>query len=291
MGDFLLILWHANKLGKSYKNFPIKLERVKIYHISCCQSQASEQQEIFFRNMIRNIRYSITNKLFRDKKSLKAISLLLFFYQKYEGNVIKNWSVNKIASITGINALTVKKRIKTLLENGYAKIDGTSLILLSVVSKHKDRNINISNICYDSIKDVEKSLYAILLCIIQSHKDFCKRTILQAKNARNAKTLRIARSLKRKYGYNENYDERGLSYRRIAIKLGISLKTAFDYVKYAVKKGFVNVQNHFFCIFTPNVNRYPIEGYTFTTDNYAYIVTPNTYTIINNIFNDKKNRD
>ena len=33
------------------------------------------------------------------------------------------------------------------------------------------------------------------------------------------------------------------------------------------------------------------EGYTFTTDNYAYIVTPNTYTIINNIFNDKKNRD
>ena len=235
--------------------------------------------------MIRNIRYSITNKLFRDKKSLKAISLLLFFYHKYEGNVLKNWSINKIASVTGVNAMTVKKRINTLLDNGYAKIEGNSLILLSVVSKHKDRNINISNICYDTIKDVEKSLYAVLLCIIQAHKDFCKRTILQAKNAKNAKTLRMARSLKRKYGYSETYDERGLSYRRIALNLGISLKTAFDYVKYAVKKGFVNVQSHFLRLFTPNVNRYPIEEYTFTTDNYAYIVTPNTYTIINNIFN------
>ena len=113
--------------------------------------------------MVKNLRYNIANSLFRDKASLKAIALLLFFYHKHKKNVLKNWSVNKVANITGIHAYTIKKRINTLIQLGLAKIEGSSLVFLSVVSKHKDRNINITDICYDTIKDVEKSLYAILL--------------------------------------------------------------------------------------------------------------------------------
>lgn len=239
--------------------------------------------------MIKNIRYSIVNGLFKDKASLKAIALLLFFYHRSGRNVLKNWSVNKLANVTGVHAYTIKKRIATLVDLGYAKVDGSSLVFLSVVSKHKDRNINISDICYDTIKDVEKSLYAILLCIVQSRKDFCKRTILQARTAKKFDVIKKARALKRKYGYGDTYTENGLSYKRIAQKLGISLKTAFDYVKYAVVKKFVAVQNHFHSTFMPKVGRYPVPCFTFTTNNYAYNVTANTYTIISKLFN-LKNR-
>ena len=239
--------------------------------------------------MIKNIRYSIVNGLFKDKASLKAIALLLFFYHRNGKNVLKNWSVNKLANVTGVHAYTIKKRIATLVDLGYAKVDGTSLVFLSVVSKHKDRNINISDICYDTIKDVEKSLYAILLCIVQSRKDFCKRTILQARTAKKFDVIKKARALQRKYGYGDTYTENGLSYKRIAQKLGISLKTAFDYVKYAVVKKFVTAQNHFHSTFMPKVGRYPVPCFTFTTNNYAYNVTANTYTIISKLFN-LKNR-
>ena len=197
---------------------------------------------------------------------------------------MKNWSVNKVADITGVHAYTIKKRINTLIQLGLAKIEGSSLVFLSVVSKHKDRNINITDICYDTIKD------AILLCIIQSHKDFCKCTILQAREARQISVVKKARALKRKYGYGDSYNEKGLSYKRIARNFEVSLKTAFNYVRYAVEKGFVALQSHFYSTFMPKVEGYPVPGYIFTTHNFAYNVTSNTYTIISKIFNNKENR-
>lgn len=81
-----------------------------------------------------------------------------------------------------------------------------------------------------------------------------------------------------------------MSYKRIARKFGVSLKTAFGYVRYAVEKGFVMLQNHFCATFMPKVGGYPVPGYMFTTRNYAYNVTSNTYTIISKIFNNKENR-
>lgn len=234
--------------------------------------------------MVKKLRYSIANSLFRGKQSLKAIAFVLFFYHKYGQNVLKNWSHNKLATITGIHAYTIKKRLNTLRQLGYINIEGSSLIFRSVVSKHTERNINITDICYDTIKDVEKSLYAILLCIIQSRKDFCRRTILQARNSRRADVVKKARAIKRKYGYSESYREKGLSYKRIARKFGVSLKTAFDYVKYAVERGFVSLQSHFYSTFMPGVGRYPVPGYRFTTRNYAYNVAANTYSITSNIF-------
>lgn len=234
--------------------------------------------------MVKKLRYSIANILFRDKQSLKAIAFVLFFYHKYSQNVLKKWTYNKLSNITGIHAYTIKKRIATLHRLGYVDFEGSSLIFRSVVSKHIERNINITDICYDTIKDVEKSLYAILLCIIQSRKDFCRRTILQARESRRADVVKKARTIKRRYGYGETYCEKGVSYERIARKFGVSLKTAFEYVKYAVEKGFVALQSHFFSTFMHGVNRYPVPGFRFTTRNYAYNVAPNTYSITSNIF-------
>lgn len=240
--------------------------------------------------MIKRIRYGIIDSLFRDKEALKAIAFVLFFYHKRQLNVVRKWSYNRLSEITGIHSYTIKKRIDTLHRLGFIKFEGSSLVFLSIVSRHKDRNINLTNVCYDTIKDVEKSLYAILLCVIQSRKDFCKRTILQARNARQANVVKKAQAIKRRYGYGDTYNEKGLSYKNIARKLGVSLKTAFDYVKYAIEKGFVIAQSHFYATYMPKVERYPVPGYRFTTHNYAYNVTANTYTIISNIFNSQTTR-
>lgn len=234
--------------------------------------------------MIKKLRLNIVNNLFGDTASLKAIAFVLFFYHKSKGNVLKHWSYNKLKKITGVHPSTIKKRIQTLREIGFVKEENSSLVFLSIVSKHIERNINISEICYDTIKDVEKSLYAILLCIVQSRKDFCKRTIRQAHNARQYKVVKKAMKVARKYGWNSSYIENGLSYKRIATFLSVSLKSAFEYVKYAVKKGFLLVKNHFMPTFIRNVNHYPIPGYCFTTTNYAYKVGANTYTITSKLF-------
>ncbi len=239
--------------------------------------------------MIRNIRHSIINGLFRDKKSLKAIALLLYIYYKTERNTLRHWSYNKIATITGTHPATIKKRLDTLNKIGLACFEGDAIVFRSVVSRHTDRNINISSIKYDTLKDVEKSLYAILLCIIQARKDFCKRTIRQAHESRQYKVVKKARTLIRRCGWGNSYCEFGLSYKGIAQKMGISLKTAFDYVQFAVKRGFVALENHFCAIFMKNVNKYPVQGYTFTTDNYAFNVSANTYTILCDIFRAKQN--
>lgn len=234
--------------------------------------------------MVKNIRYSIINGLFGDKKSLKAIALLLFLYRKTGQNVICRWSYNKIAAITGAHTSTVKKRVETLVQMELVHFEGSTLVFRSVVSRHSDRNINIKNIKYDSLRDVEKSLYAILLCVIQARKDFCKRTIRQAQESRQYKVVKKARALIRRCGWGDSYCEHGLSYRGIAKKLGCSIKTAFDYVRFAVEKGFVLLENHFLRSFMKNVNKYPVPGFTFTTNNYAYKVSANTYTVLCDIF-------
>jgi hypothetical protein len=95
--------------------------------------------------MVKNLRYNIANSLFRDKASLKAIALLLFFYHKHKKNVLKNWSVNKVANITGVHAYTIKKRINTLIQLKLAKIEGSSLVFLSVASETKFKAIRNNN--------------------------------------------------------------------------------------------------------------------------------------------------
>lgn len=242
--------------------------------------------ETFF--MIKNIRHSIVNGLFGDKTSLKAVALLLFIYHKTGQNVVKRWSYNKIAKYAGVHHRTIEKRLATLSDMGLAQVEGSSLVFRSVVSKHADRNINIGDVKYGTLKDVEKSLYAILLCLIQTRKEFCKRTIRQAHESRQFSVVKKARNLLRKYGWGSSYCERGLSYKGIARKLGISVKTAFDYVRFAVERGFILLENHFNSTLIRNVNHYPIPGFTFTTSSYGFSVSANTYTILSHIFNIKK---
>ena len=231
--------------------------------------------------MILNIRRNIARQMFGNKKFLKALSLLLMYHKATGCNVCKKYSVNKIATITGLSHTTIRKRIQTLKEYSLVRIEGTSLVFSSITSRHRDRNERLDNVLYTSIKDIEKSLYATLLCIIQRRKDFIKRAILEANNSHNYKTIKRAKAIIRRYAKDKEFHDWGISYKTIAKKLGVSLKSAFEYVRYAILHKFIAVQRHFKSYFVKGINRYPAQDFTFTTKNYAYIVSANTYTIIN----------
>lgn len=236
----------------------------------------------FINDMIKKIRHSIALRMFRDKKFLKAIALVLLYHAKTNNNICRDFTINKLRAITGASATTIRERLKTLRERGLAKIEGGTLVFSSITSKHAERNQRVDNVAYDSLANVEKSLYATLICMLQSRKDFIHRAFLLAQNSHDVNIIKRAKCIIRKYAKGEKYTEFGLSYQKIAKKLGVSIKSAFDYVKFAIAKKLISCQNHFERKILKGVNHYPVPGYTFTTMNFAYLVKANTYTILNN---------
>lgn len=237
--------------------------------------------------MIRNIRISILNRCFRNVDFLKAIALMLQYHARTNNNTLQKYSINKISQICGMHYTTAKKRVSTLLQYGVAKIENGNLVFLSVKSKHKNRNAHIPELNFSDIAITEKTLYALLICTLQSKKDFCKSTILRSKNPRSVKEYKDSKALLRKYGYSSEYIEKGLSYKAIACKLGVCIKTAFEFVKWAAKFGFLSIIRQFHSVFLPCVGYRDIPGYTFTTSNHGYIIEANRYIINKKIFSSR----
>lgn len=220
--------------------------------------------------------------MFGNKELLKAIAMFLLIKKRLGSNVIKKYSINKLSSITGAHARTIKKRLRVLSQYGLVSIENETLTLHSVVSKHAKRNARLGNeeMDYTSLKSVEYSLQSILIAQIQLKKDFAKRTIRNAHGAsRDYKIVKEARDVARKFGYGFKYIERGLSYRTIAKKLGISIKSAVEIVKFAVKRSILKKITHSIATYLPSVCGMEVYGYTFTTRNYGYNVLANSYSV------------
>lgn len=221
--------------------------------------------------------------MFGNKDLLKAIAMFLLIRKRLGSNIIKDYSINKLVSITGAHARTIKKRMHVLSQYGLVSIDGKTLSLRSVVSRHSQRNVKLGEeeMEYSSLKSVEYSLQSVLVAVIQLRKNFAKQTIRNAHGAsRSFKVVKAARDAARKFGYGFEYIERGLSYKTIAKKIGVSVKTAVEIVKFAIKRAFLSKTTHSIPTYLPSVYGMEVYGYTFTTRNYGYNVLANTYTII-----------
>jgi len=169
-----------------------------------------------------------------------------------------------------------------LYQYGLLTIEGKALVLRSIVSNHAKRNVKLGErkVEYSSLKSVEYSLQAILVVVIQSRKDFAQRTIRNAHGAsHDYKVVKAARDAARKFGFGFEYVEKGLSYKTIAKKLGVSIKTAVEIVKFAVKRTILKKTKHFISDYLPKVNFMEVSGYNFTTRNYGYKVMANTYSV------------
>lgn len=220
--------------------------------------------------------------MFGNKELLKAISMFLLIRKRLGSNILKDYSINKLVNLLGAHACTIKKRMHVLAQYGLVTIVGKTLMLRSVVSKHAKRNVKLGErkMEYSSLKSVEYSLQAILVVVVQSRKDFAKRTIRNAHGAsHDFNVIKAARDAARKFGYGFEYKENGLSYKTIARRLGVSVKTAVEIVKFAVKRTILKKTTHSIATYMQSVCGMEVYGYTFTTRNYGYKVLANSYSV------------
>lgn len=220
--------------------------------------------------------------MFGNKELLKAIAMFLLIRKRLGSNILKDYSINKLVNLLGAHACTIKKRMHVLAQYGLVTIVGKTLMLRSVVSKHAKRNVKLGErkMEYSSLKSVEYSLQAILVVVVQSRKDFAKRTIRNAHGAsHDFNVIKAARDAARKFGYGFEYKENGLSYKTIARRLGVSVKTAVEIVKFAVKRTILKKTTNSIATYMQSVCGMEVYGYTFTTRNYGYKVLANSYSV------------
>lgn len=216
---------------------------------------------------------------FGDKELLKALAMAYLIKHRTKSSNIRHYSINLIHSITGIHAVTIKKRLQTLNEYGLILIEKDNLIIRSTVSRHSKRNMNIGRMDFTSVKTVERSLQALQVVFMQQRKDFCKHTIHNAHSGFNFKKIKAASKACRKYGFGDKYVERGLSYVTMARKLGLSVTTVFNIVKQGIRRKYFKKLTHFAWTVLKGVCGMDIQGYTFTTKNYGFQVQANTYKV------------
>jgi hypothetical protein len=227
----------------------------------------------------------------------KALAFAVFLKFKLgRSSMMRNYSINKIHTLTGISATTINKYMPVLIENGWVRFDGKNqqhLIVCKLASHADNRNICIDKFCYDSYKDVYRSLRAFLALIIQSHKDFIKRTIQIATDPQKGQNCKAARKLVKRLvrqgilrDVYSTYKEYGLSLKRIAKETGNCVRTAYNTMKYAISKGWTEKQHHFEQVFAPKIHYMCIDGYTFATRNNLYKVYANTYELNKGVASD-----
>ena len=75
----------------------------------------------------------------------------------------------------------------------------------------------------------------------------------------------------------------GISLRKTGQKLGFCKRTAESIVNFAVKRGWCRKFNNVDWTFMPGVNGMYVEGYTFTTKDYGFVIKANSYSLNRNI--------
>ena len=165
---------------------------------------------------------------------------------------------------------------------------GDVLVLNRVASKTKHRNIDISRINFDKFKSIYEQFRSFLFILILSCKAFVKRMIQTVNTSKDAEEARLAlkscnRYAKRNKDKLFEFIEYGISYSKIGQKLGFCSRTAENIVKKAIKKRWCSKQTHFEWTRMPGVNGMYVEGYTFTTKDYAFKVNANTYSVNRNL--------
>lgn len=198
-----------------------------------------------------------------------------------------DFSFNKLHNMTGLHYVTLRKRMATL--------EGMSLIMrhgkekrnLSFLRVHRscDRN----NILFPdgelkSVKDYEDALLSITIVETQRHKEYVHKLINTIKHSHNyADVKKACRKVNGEYEGVREYVDNGISYRYLSKKMGVSLQKAFQVVRFAVEKKFVELKKNFEQIFSRGVNYYLDKKnsiFTFSTKNNIYMVKANTYRVL-----------
>lgn len=218
---------------------------------------------------------------------IKALALAVYIKHNVVSSTITNYTTNKLRNLTGLSYSAITKRINTLKQLGFIKFVGRNnqhLVIGNMTSHCKHRNIDLSKCVVNSVKDIEKSLYAMFMLEIQKRKDFVKHTIQSVNNPSNLEEHKKARQISKRYGYDREFKEYGISYKTIAKKLGVCLQKAFEIVKFAIVNNMIVKYKHCKQLYVKGIKNAQkfcdFNDVTFFTNNNAYKVYANTYELV-----------
>lgn len=239
------------------------------------------------------------HRIVDDTSIVKALALFCYLKQLFPASVITDYTKDKIHKLTGLHSTTIGKRIKTLLKLGYVRIENGKngkqrLILNKIASRHKERNIDLCMLVFDSVKTVEKSLLALFIVEVERRKIYAEQVIYKAHNSYDTTELkRMKKAAQGIRGSEKGFKDNGLSYKTIAKRLKISVQKAQKIVDFAVKFEFVVKIKRQFQTFCRNAFRFfEFEKekknckYTFATSNNLYQILANQYRLGNRVASD-----
>lgn len=235
--------------------------------------------------------------MYRNSQLRKAIAFSLFVKAHTRNSVVKDWSVNKLHDITGISANAIKDRLFVLRSMGLIEETGLNnkhLVFKSLHSHTAHRNIIIPELTFkpnthkkknayaQEIKNIENVLTAMLLVEIQRRKDFARQMIQQRSEPRSKKEYTEAVKTCNRFGYGRKFIDKGISYKYMAAKIGMSVCKSIQIVKLAVNCNILKkIRN--ICRRVAICSKYTedmLTNYTYSYRNYIYKNYANKYAVI-----------
>ncbi len=235
--------------------------------------------------------------MYRNSQLRKAIAFSLFVKAHTRNSVVKDWSVNKLHDITGISANAIKDRLSVLRNMELIEETGLNnkhLVFKSLHSHTAHRNIIIPELTFkhkihlkknayaQEIKNIENVLTAMLLVEIQRRKDYARQMIQQRSEPCSKKEYKEAVKICNRFGYGRKFIEKGISYKYMAAKIGMSVCKSIQIVKLAVNCNILKkIRN--ICRRVAICSKYTedmLNNYTYSYRNYIYKNYANKYVVV-----------
>lgn len=219
---------------------------------------------------------------------MKAIALLLYLKKKvWKSSSISRSSYNRIAKFASVSPNTIKKYMPVWIRLGLIEWQGRNkdvFVIRKFSARREHRNYDISRLDFSSFKNTYYSLRSMLFLIMQSQKEYVKRMVRSTYKPKKLLEYKAARRFCNRHAHTDEngkfvFIENGISYKKIGKVIGFCERTAERIVQFALKKKWCKKETHYNYTYMPGVCFREVEGYTFTTWNYAYIVGANTYTL------------
>lgn len=204
---------------------------------------------------------NIFEALHKTQDGRKAIALFIVLKSIYRAGGISNYSANRLRKVLGMHLDTLKRLMSILKDNGLCELVGKNkktLRMRSIRTTWKDRDIDISfikfslkrreNGSYDGVRyvidKIAKELVAVYIIETNRHREYARRLVSSSANPHSKDEMVKAKKEMRKRGYGKRFVNKGISYKGLGEKLGMSEQMAFYTVKYCVDNGILIKQNN-----------------------------------------------
>lgn len=235
-------------------------------------------------------RRSTLLKLRGDQRGQKIYSLAILLKVKTNHSRITKYTTHKLMQLADTSFTLAKKLEEGLIEYGYAHFEGCNsnkvLVINSISSHTSNRNINIDEFDFSSYRKILRSLQAFIIMRLQASKDYYRHLLQSRHNPKSSeefkKAYRKVKNFVREGLLNSvdtQFNEWGISLKRIAKEVGCCERTAQRVIKFALSREWLKKEHHVEQLYAPKVCSRPVEGYTFSTRNNLYKVHANTYSL------------